>query len=55
MKRVFVLPVNFVAAVVRFNEIKLVKEDDVGNKERRSKNIGAKEVGGQGQETFKAL
>lgn len=48
-----------VPLVVHFNEIKLVKEDDIADKERWSKNIGAKVgsmmVVGEGESTFKAL
>lgn len=44
MKRAFVFRQTFRhTTVVHFNEIKLVKEDDIEDKERWSKNIGAKE------------
>lgn len=46
MKRAFVFRQTFCRTpVVHFNEIKLVKEDDIEDKERWSKNIGAKEEG----------
>lgn len=56
MKRAFVPRQTFRRTpVVHFNEIKLVKEDDIEDKERRSKNIVGKWDGGQRKGTFKAL
>jgi len=46
MKRAIVFWQTFRrTTVVHFNEIKLVKEDDIEDKNRWSKNIGAKEEG----------
>jgi len=47
MKRTFVFPTNFSphTTVVHFNEIKLAEEDDIEDKKRWLKNIGAKEEG----------